>query len=707
MATTPKGNPLPFRPPTDDAQLVPWLEAKRKIGKPVINEANLKLQLAYVLGYQWLNWDSRARAYRRPAANVSDPNAPVRLKSNKIGPAAERLIAKLTKSVPDAEARPISDDDNDVDAAKVGTRILSSEQMRLKWPAFLQKFLFWPVTHGWAYAHVYWDPDDGDEVATDEEGSLFLGNSKIEEVAADELSVDPSAMSMDVARWCIRTTIMTREEAWNRWDVTLEGGAHRTLAQEVHSLGAMDQAAPNEEWVEIHQLWMLPGKAAPQGLVVTWSESTVIEKKPFPYNHGKLPFVQCNWLPGIGTREGRTWVSDALDLQADYNDALSREATFRRQLSPKFVAAVGQVDPNRITSRVETLLYMPGITASPPHLEMPNAAWAQQFEMGMNRDAADIGERAGVGDASSGQSASSAPAAAILALQEADDTKLALTATELATFIGEVGWQLLMLARQYWSEERTVRVWSTEDTLSAYRYLGSDIDEQLDIHVSSESALPKSKAARAQLMMELAARYPDLVQPQDLIRMLDVPGVDFLTRSIDIDTKKQWREIGQLLEGDDCQVQPFDNHVIHLSVMNQFRKSVDYEQLDDAGRAIFDAHAAVHEMLVLKQMGMSVPTPNPTYDPNAAAQSQMAGAGPAGPGPGGPPQPGGGAPSPGYLLNPMTGTPPDPLAVASGQAPDMLAQTSIAKRAGIGQAAGQPGRVPGIPVDNQAHSMGH
>jgi hypothetical protein len=691
--------PKDYKVPTDTDGLVQWLESKRESGKALSPENQMKLNLAFVLGYQWVVWDPRSRAYRRVTINQDDPNKPVRLSANKIGGFVERTIAKLTKNVPGPEARPVSDNDNDIATAKVGTRILAHELDRLQWNSRLQKFLFWPASIGWGYLHVRWDPTAGDKVGTDpddENEAVFAGDIVAELVAPFELKVDPNAVeslpSAD-AKWCIRTTTMTCEGAWERYGIMLEAeGGGRSLAQEVHALGTIgesESSSLNTDWVNVHQLWMKPCRAAPEGCVITWSGTQIIEKKMrYPYDHGELPFVQCNFLPGIGTREGRTPVTDMIPSQTDYNDALSREATIRRQLVPKFIGAVGQIDPQRITSRVETLLYMPGVSANPPAYEGVDAAWAQQFEMGMNRDLADMGERIGIGEASSGQSASSAAAATTLALQEADETKLALTATEVSTFIAAVGRQILLLARQYWDEERTIRVWSDEDVIQAYRYTGGDIDERLDVHVSSEAMLPRSKTARTQLLMELQARFPDLIDPQLLMSLIDLPGTDLMTKALDIHTRKATRENGQLLRGEQPAVKPYDNHLIHLKVINDFRCSIDFENLEQEDQARFDAHAAVHEMLVLKQLGVAIPAPEPTQNPEALAQAQQASLGAAGQDLV-PPSAGGG------------GQPPAPQQLQGQQAND----TAFAKGAGIG-GAGNPGRVPGISLESEAHLLG-
>ena len=698
-----------FTPPSDADELIAWADHKYESGKSLISETQMKLNLAFILGYQWVAWEPKSRQFVQPRVDTADPNAPVRITSNKVAPLAERTVAKLSKEALVPECRPVTDNDNDLAAAKVGTRTLSSEYTRLDWKAWLQNFLFMPTTYGYSYAHIYWDPSKGDKVGSDDEGDLYEGNICLDRVPAFELSVDPSAKDGLIdAKWCIRETTMTRDAAWDKWDVELEGGARRSLVQEVVAIGGTageTQGAQGDEWVKVRQLWLRPCKAAPKGLVLTWSENTVIEKKRFPYEHGRLPFEQENILPGIGVREGRTWLTDVLPLQVDYNDALSREAIIRRQLVPMLVAPTGSVDPQRIDARVRVISYNP--VGAPPKLEMPNAAWAQQFELGMNRDDADMGGRAGINDASAGQSASSAPAAAILALQEADDTKLAISATELASFVQRVGWHILALARQYWTEERVVRTWSDENVIEAYRYMGSDIEKGLDVHISAESALPKSKAARTQLLMELGARYPDAFDLQTIMRQLDLPGTDAITKSLDIDTRRAVRENSKLLLGEQPPVQPFDNHVIHLQVLNEFRKSADYENLPQEARARWDAHAAVHESLIFRQLGMALPPSaggTQTTDPVAQEQADRAAAGPAGGMTGSPPE--GSAFNAPMYTNEATGVPNSPLAVASGTAPSPLAGSAIRKKAGIGQAAGQPGRVPGIPADNQAASMG-
>lgn len=684
-----------FLAPTEPDKLIAWAKRKKDEGRSRVPEQNMRLNMAFVLGHQWVVWDKTRGQFIRPTTRANDPNPPVRITANKIGGIVERQIAKLTKAAPIPEARPSSNDDDDVDAARVSTRILTHEMNRLQWENMLTTFYFWPTTIGWSYLHVYWNPDDGEPAGEDDDGPLMQGEIDVEIVPAFELSVDPNAREMIDAKWCVRTTTWTKEAVWEKWGkVPVAPEEGRSLSDEVFALSAGDSTMTLQTKrgsngmadIQVHQLWLVPSRSAPKGLVMTWSGDTILEGPlDYPYKHGKLPFIQFDLLPGLGTREGRTWVTDLIPLQVDYNDARSREATIRRQLSPKILAPAGSIDPTRVTSRVEVITYNP--TGPEPRIQIPDSGWMAQYEEGMTRADQEMGERAGQQDVSSGRSPSSSmPAAAILALQEADDTKLAISAKQLAAGIERLGWQILMLVRQFWTEDRVVRTWSDDNMLEVERYKGADVAEQLDVFLSSESAMPKSKTARAQLALDLNQRQvAPFTDPRVLVKFLEMPGSDFIMDALTIDAAQAQRENGWMWEGEHVEVHDFDNHGVHITEHNNFRKTRDYEKLKPEERAIFDAHVHAHQDVIAGQAAAQANGAPPQAAPSSSHASGGAGA----------------------YINPMTGQPSDPSQVAAGQAPSALSNgsSSIQQQAGIG-GPGEPGAVPGASPDQQAASMG-
>lgn len=700
-----------FVVPENERALLTWLVNKKELGRRGLPELMFKLNLAFMLGHQWVVWDQNQRALRRPTVRTDDPNAPVRITANKIGGISERFIARLLKAAQEPETRPVSDDEADVMAAKAGTRILISELRRMRWESWLMSHYFWPVAHGWAYAQVTWDPMAGTRLgeATPTNASapvaVYEGDITIETVPAFELAVDPNATSMRDAKWAIRTRMMTREAIWEKYGKVPADAEHeRTVADEVYSLadGSVERTrgVDTSNQVAIHQFWMVPCRAAPKGLVVTWSGSTILEApKPFPYGHGRLPFLQSDLLPGMGTREGRTWLTDLIPLQTDYNDARSREAAIRRTLTPKLIYPTGSIVPGMMTSRVEGIPYNP--VGEAPKLMIPDSGWLAQYETSMNRADMEMGDRAGQSDVSSGKPASaSMPAAAILALQEADDTKLAISAKLLASFVEEIGWHVLMLVKQFWSEDRLVRTWSEEGHLEVKRFSGADVQRQLDVNVSTESAVARSKSAMVQLALDLF-NAGIITDPRHVLRLIQMPGSDFLTDALNVDARQAQRENERLMLGEMVEIHAYDNHMVHIAEHDNYRKGEEYEKLARAAaegdlvatqiKAAIDGHAQAHYEQVLPQLG--VPTPGGTdvlesefTGPRVAAYDTE------------------------DYIDPLTGLPPNPTQVAAGQSPSALensqfGESSIRERAGIG-GPGQPGQVQGVDADTQASRMG-
>ncbi len=704
MADEPSGIDR-FRPPKDAKALIAWGN-RRFEDATRLDEFNAKQNLAFMLGQQWGVWDADRRRFQTPTPPRGDPNAPVRISINKIGSLVERVIARLLRHVPQPECRPVTDTQSDINAAKVGTRILDHElNARLKFQQRLTELYFWVLPLGWSFFHIRWDPKAGAVMGTvDDKGKpvqVHQGDIVMDEVPAFELRIDPNAKRFREARWVIRTVAMTKEAVYEQYGILPEGDENaQPLADEwrMSSLssytteeGKRKNGKPQDDMVAVHQFWMRPGgRVRPEGLVFTWSGTTMLEKPmPFPYEHGRLPFVPFNLLPAVGgDPAGRTWVTDLVSMQRDYNDARSREAMIRRQLVPKILAPVGAIDPHRLTSRVEVISYNPIGTA--PTLQLPDGRWMAQYETAMNRADQEMGDRAGQAEVSQGKAASSAPAAGILALQEADETKLAISSTELAASVEEVGLQVLMLVRQFWVEERVVRTWSRDGQLEVQHFSKSDLGEQLDVHVSSESALPRSKTARTQLAMDLFAQGI-IREPRDFVRMLDLPGTDTLLETLNVDARQAEREHAHLLNMEPVEAKVWHNHMAHIASHDEFRKTEEYENLSPEQQAWFDGHVDAHYSQVLQQM--SVPTPPGTPQSPEAAQAMAA------------MMPGQQNPTGenGEPVDPLTGAPSDPNAI--GGLSGALGASAQAGANPIG-GTGNPGPVPGMTADTQMYRQG-
>lgn len=196
MPDSPEQRAEKFRIPDEPKKLIKWLEDKRTTAEKVRPDFQPRINLAFTRGHHFVIWDPDTRRLRRTTTRPDDKNAPVRISVNKVGGQVDRLVSKLTKASPVPEARPVSDEEDDIDAAKVGTRILASESQRIGLQAMLQDLYMWVVPVGWAFLQVTWNAKDGPRISD----THNRGEVNVEVVPHFEMILDPAAKGIETAR---------------------------------------------------------------------------------------------------------------------------------------------------------------------------------------------------------------------------------------------------------------------------------------------------------------------------------------------------------------------------------------------------------------------------------------------------------------------------------------------------------------------------
>jgi hypothetical protein len=697
--------------PSDDEELIELLEDRADTltkDRQSIDHQN-RINLAFYRGHHWIYpvaGMAGTTLLRRAVYDPRDPKSRVMVTVNKIGPFADRLVARVLKGLPIPEARPVTLEEKDLSAARVGTRILSAECDRIELPDLMTRLYYWVILCRTGFLHPWWDPNDGPVVDEDDEGPLHLGNVCYDLVSPFEMVFAPGATAGPFARWCIRTRAMTAEEIYDMYDYDCEGKDApkvSTVHDDMATLGDLFGGRETVEKYAVRQFWLPKGKndTAEEGLVLTWVGDTVLKgRKPFPYDHNHLPFVQFNYLPSPYGLWGHTPIDDMVELNQDYNHLRSREADIRDRLVPKLIAAENSVDAERYSDLVETVFFKSAYGFEPKLTDTP-VNWMNMFEAGMNRADMEMGERASINEAMQGDLAGTSPGITVLAQQEAASEPLATPAKQLARGLAEMGWQHLMLVRQYWEEKRIIRTWSEAGRLEVDRFRKADINRELDVHVVTESAMPRSKAGRIELFFQLYEKGI-ITDPGLLVRILDLPPTDVIAQHFDTDIRQAERENDEIaharhdtvetpvlspldqqpmvdFDGKPVtqktrtvvgvpEVHELDEHMIHVKVHNDRRKSEEWKYMSDAAKEAHDAHIQVHMAILGSRL-------------QAQQGAQATGVS------GAEPPPGGGPMQP-------NGQPP------AGNSPQ------LEDFAQIGGRAGRPGKVPGVSTDLQAGAIG-
>lgn len=635
---------------------------------------------------------------------------------------------------PAIETRPVSMDPDDIGVALSASRISAHEDDR----EHLQALYPWLLTNvfpaGVAFLRLSWNANKGRLISnpggSDGEGPLRQGEIETTVVPHSELSIYPhDVRNIRDATRVIHSSAMTEEQIHDRYGRGIQtkgkGSSPRvfTAEQDWSVFEEQHQGSPSKRsnrrdidtYYAVRQLLIPPGRsrANPNGLIVTASGTTILED-PVEWTDyydelDTFPIAQCNLYPS-SSWWGETWVSDLISEQMDYNLALTIERELERRIFPKGFYAEGSMNPEETSARAEWIPYDPAFSPNPPDFWAPDGSFLKQHEIVMERAMRHFGLRTGLNEAAFGDMAGSSAAATAIALQEAAAEPLAIPAKEFEACLEDFGRIRLQLIQQFWREKRMVRTQSESGVLQVRELKGSDIGGELDIRVSVESALARSKSVRGKLILEAYQASQQQSGPNGegamdlatLFRLLEVPNADVMIGPMMAEERLADREHDTIItdglkipipsrleQGNGRnekinkmmevlpQVHWWQDHPLHIRKHKQFLVSLDFYSLSKEKqakvRALMEVHMQLHQHFMQSQA--------------QAAQ------GPEGQGQ---PSPGGN----GELLGPQ-GT---PLQTAAGQqAANIPAATEIAMQGGR---AGEPGQVPGLDVDTMLDRLG-
>jgi hypothetical protein len=245
-------------------------------------------------------------------------------------------------------------------------------------------------------------------------------------------------------------------------------------------------------------------------------------------------------------------------------------------------------------------------------------------------------------------------ATAINFLLEQDNSVFYTTIASGEDLIQKVGKQALSIIADMWELPKIIRTIGTDSAFDAVELKGSDIARGLDIRVERGSMLPESKTAKQALLMDMAKM--GFISPENLLDLLPMGGVKRLTEIIKVDMSQAQRENLKMKKLDPLElklsaqeyqqkmlpdpmtgevdpstfdpmtgqtltqplpvpVNDFDNHKVHIEVHNRFRKTQEFELLDDSVKKVFADHILQHQVFMMmsaqrdmmSQSGMPIP----------------------------------------------------------------------------------------------------
>lgn len=661
-------------PPSSDRQkkILDWAHALLKEGRARRRhwEGVWWENIAFYMGDFWVEWDIHKRRLVEP---VKRPDHRVRMPINLAQPAVRTELAKLTKNRPIMDVLARSSDQQDLNAARVADKLLNNwAERKFHMPRVRRRALNWVLTCGLGGILVDWDETalgeievyhtaEGDPVfdpkmieeykARDkQEGKestykkIPMGEIVIKPVSPFQVIWDHSTNYFEEATWCIFSDVIDVDEVYRRWGVhvdsdpeALPGVIENRLMSRFDLTGKLQSRPVHvQKLAHIHQLWIKPGSPKfPDGLCLVYNKDCIIKETAYDYGHGELPIHMMGHISFPVSQYPMSVLQQLKGPVLELSKTESQLIENRNLMAnpPWLIAKQLQITKeiqNRPGARIE-FNYVPNVPEPKPTQmpEMPKYV-VDLIETLKSH----IQEISGQGETSQGRVPPGARSGVAIAyLQEEDDTKLGPTVQEFEEMMEGVANHMLRIFAEKYDTPRTVAIYKLHGEPEVFDFVGTMLAGAMSVTCQAGSALPRSKAAKQQYILDLWDRKLEQ-DPRKVRQMLELSEGDPDEWEVDLDQAE--RENHELREGNDPGVQEWYNHPAHHYIHRNFMKSAEFRKLPEQIQQLLLKHdeehtaaeeAQAHEMAAMQsamgqqQGGQETAPPNSTVPPGANGQN--------------------------------------------------------------------------------------
>ena len=620
-------NDQPYRDQEIAQYVKSFVEESRQDSARVTAESIWLTNIAYVLGFDGVYFDSTTRTFR----NIDRGSAFLRrnrTRVNKILPNLQNRTARLAKSPPKYDVRPKSGDTEDKDAARLALQILNmifdkEHVLPKRIPLFM-----WMQQCGHAYLKVSWDDQAGEPMVDPETGDTkYTGDIRIDVVSAFEVFPDPLAKTWyDVRKLCqakVRPLSYFRMHYPERGHLVKEEGAWLLSAQYEGRINSLNKSGP-QGGTTMQQMkdaaielcyYEARTNQHPNGRMIVVANGVVLEDKELPC--GDIPFAKFDDIIVGGKYNSESVVTHCRPIQDQYNRTVIKRAEWvNKLLTGKIIAARGSnIQQEAFNDKTEIVYHTPVPNAPEPHaLQMP--VIPQYAYMEDDKLDAMFSEVMGISEVSRGQLPSaSIPAAGMQLLQEADDTRIGIITESNEHSFARVGQLILKYVERYYEMPRLLKIAGKSGEYEVKSFVGADIRGNTDAIVIRGSTVPGSKALRRQELLNafdrgLLGDPADPIVRENVLSQLEYGDIAEVWKDHSLSMSQIKRDIDAIERGEEPFVDEKDNHPLHIQEKNRYRISDKFLSLDPYKQNLLQQNIEMHIQWITKLTTPPQPSPD-------------------------------------------------------------------------------------------------
>jgi hypothetical protein len=512
---------------------------------------------------------------------------------------------------------------------------------------------------------------DPEIILAEVEKTFYLGDIRIQPLAGTQVWLDPVPSNFEDCTYAICRYPMDVDEIEARWDkkVTPDASTSDSRPALLYSAKSDDDTKPKNARL-VYVGYFRPTPSIPKGRYVVWTEGSgaeILYSKPwgeaFPEGLTALPLVKFPGIENPGSIYDDARVTMSRPLQKELNNTVSKIAMFKNlTLNPQILAPAGSLR-QRVTAEPGAVVEYSMVgqqtpewrpTPSPPgyvfeYLQDIQRRLDRVFNL-MPTERSQLPPRTDSGDL-------------VDLMQEAVADMLSPEVRRMEEALARAGTIMAEYAKEYYIEPRLLKIRGEGGSIQVEKFLNADLGGGFSFHAEAGSGLPRTRAGQTRQLKELIEMK--VLSPQEAMPYLPIAGLKAIQSRMQADEEQALREIDKLIKGEPInpiaqqqaaamaqstgmnpqtgemfkspeemmqfidqaglQPHPFENMVVHLSVLAQHMKGVEFERYDPEVQQRFlihfmmtaDAQRAVPQMTEPIKQTISYKA---TLGPTAAAK---------------------------------------------------------------------------------------
>lgn len=567
--------------------------------------------LASYVGDLWAEWNVRDNKLVESKKLDHKVRLPINLSQGVV----RTELAKLVKNRPITDVQAQSNEKSDLNAAEVGNKILNNYiERKFHVGRLRRRMLQWVLICG--YGGIFVDYDETAktpvEVRLDPSGIPVFDEAAIKKFQDENVKLkqtkipqgehrfvplspwqvifDFSVNFIEDADWVIVTEVWDALKAGQRWECdppepqkdAIPGVIERRMLARMDFVPRSSLSispGKTQRLCQVHRLFVKPGHYYfPEGCELVWSGDQVMSFRSYPYTHGELPVCMMGHVPLPISQYPMSVLQQVKDPVLEVSRTVSQMIENRNLMAnpPWLIPKQVKLDAELVNKPGLRFRYLHVPNVPPPTpVQMPEMpAYVQNMPAAMREFILEI---AGQGETSQGRVPPGARSGVAIAyLQEEDDTRLGPTVTEFEEAIERWGSLTLENTAQFYNVPRTIRIYKRHGEPEVFDFMGNQLAGNTNVICQAGSALPRSKAAKQQYILDLWDRKLEQ-DPRRVREMLELSEGEPDEWEIDMDQAE--RENRKMISGEQVKVVQWQNHPAHHYIHRRYMKSPDFEAL--------------------------------------------------------------------------------------------------------------------------------